>query len=735
VRRGRLRVGAAPARRATAIVFAGDRRVWRAAAVAAVPFVALIAYYCLHPRFYYTGTDSVDVTTYFAQASAGTSTCTPSYLELPAGTAIVRLRVRSATRERPPLRLALHVGAATVHSDLARLHVQRDRISNADFQIPKTPARPAARIASLCVQASAGAIEWAGAGVPSLVPQSATVNGAPLPAQLAIWFMPPAGSRRSYVREAGAIFRRAALFRPGIVGAWTYPLLILLVLPAIGMLAVRCLALALARTGWSARRAGAWLVAIATVNFACWALITPAFQSPDEVDHFAYVQSLVERGEGPSTDAAAPIDRWSSSESLALEATDFLTDHEVGGTRMPWTSLAQDRYRELAAIQRPAADNGGGYSTSAAHGPLYYLALAPGYLLARHGTAFAQLTLMRLSSALLGALAALFAFLIVRELAPGRPWLAVLAGLLVVYEPMYGFISGAVNNDVGVNAAAAAVAFLLIRLLRRGLTIPWGLFTGAVLIALPLVKETGLSLYPVAALALIAALLAHHTRADLAGWLALAVGAVLMGELSAHVLSSLQPPAAANGFSAIGSNTSAVHEALHDIPDFASYLWQVFLPRLPGMTRHFSVSGNPGYTIFIKRGWGAFGWYDIFFSHWVYIVILLAMLVTVALGVWAAAREWAWIRRHGLETLTVLLLPAAVIAGFEAAYYSPAAQTVIPTFGRYVFPAIAPLAVIVVGALHAFGRRNMLYFGVALLVAMIALSCCAQLLTLTSFYA
>ena len=56
---------------------------------------------------------------------------------------------------------------------------------------------------------------------------------------------------------------------------------------------------------------------------------------------------------------------------------------------------------------------------------------------------FSQLTLMRLTSALIGALIVAFTFLLARELAPGRPWLAVLAALLVAYEPMYGFISGA----------------------------------------------------------------------------------------------------------------------------------------------------------------------------------------------------------------------------------------------------------------------------------------------------
>ena len=52
-----------PLRRIAAVVFAGDARVWKSAAVAAVPLVALTAFHCLRPRFYYTGTDSVDEAT------------------------------------------------------------------------------------------------------------------------------------------------------------------------------------------------------------------------------------------------------------------------------------------------------------------------------------------------------------------------------------------------------------------------------------------------------------------------------------------------------------------------------------------------------------------------------------------------------------------------------------------------------------------------------------------------
>ncbi len=720
-----------------AAVFAGERRVWQVAAICALPLALLSAFYCLRPRFYVLGSNSVEDVSYFP-TPAHVPLCVPD-LELPAGTAIVRLRVTSPTSERPSLHLLLRLGARTIRSELAPLRVAANGITNADFPIPRMPANPAVSSAWLCVSSDA-VVNWGGTPLSKPGASPPTLHGKPLSARIVVLYLPPAGSRRSYVQMAGAIFARAALFRPGILGPWTYPLLLFLVLPAIALLAVRCLALAVAGRG---RRLGACLFAIAAVNAACWALITPIFQGPDEVDHFAYVQSLVERGEGPSHDPASPLQRWSGAENRALEDTSFFTDHQVGDTNPPWLRSQLRDYEREVALLHPRADDGGGYTTSAAHGPLYYLALSPAYLLTRHSSIFSQVTLMRLTSALLGALTVLFTFLLARELAPRRPWLAVLAALLVAYEPMYGFISGIVNNDVGVNACAAALELLLIRMLRRGLAIPWGALTGAVLIALPIVKGTGLSLYPVAAFVFAATLWRHHSRADLYGFVALALGAVLVAELSAHVLSDLQPAASATGAGAISSNANAVHEALHHLPKFIVYLWQALLPRLPFMPRYFplpthagfALFSDPGFVIFVERGWAAFGWYDVFFPHWVYVAIFLAMVLTVPLGVWAARREWSWVRRHRLELLALLAMPVAVVMGFEAAYYQPAPRAVIGEFGRYAFPAIGPLAVLVVGALHALGRRPMIVAGAGLLVAMLVLSYASQLLTLASFYA
>jgi 4-amino-4-deoxy-L-arabinose transferase-like glycosyltransferase len=721
-----------------AAVFAGDRRVWRVAALAAVPCVAITAYYCLRPRFYYTGTNSAEAVSYEQTTTTGTRLCIPG-LQPPVGTAFIRLSSIFSTPTRSTLQFTLTARGHTVSATLPSQQGSPGRPSNADFPIPEIRPGEVPKRADLCVSSS-GPVKWGGTPLskPPILPP--TLHGKELAARIAVWYLPPAGKEESYAQRAGAIFSRAALFRPGIVGAWTYPVLLFLVLPLIGGLAIRCLALALAGGG---RRMAAWLFVIAALNACCWALITPVFQGPDEVDHFAYAQSLVERGEGPSHNPNSPLARWSGAENLALEHTDFFTDHQVGDTHAPWSIAAEREYYREVAKTKPRGNDGGGYSTSSAHGPLYYLALAPAYLITRDGSVFSQLTLMRLTSALLGALVAMFTYLLARELAPRRQWLAVLAALLVAYEPMYGFISGIVNNDVGVNAAAAALELLLIRMLRRGMTIPWGLLTGAVLVALPMIKGTGLSLYPVAALVFLATLWRHHSRSDLLAWAGVVVGAVIVAELSSHVLNTFQPIESVTGSAVISSNAGAASEALHHIPVYLSYLWQSLFPRLPFMTRlfplpshtGFGLFNDPGFVIFVERGWGAFGWYDIFFPHMLYVLICLMMFLVIPVGIWAGRREWPWVRTHKLELLALIAMPVAVIMGFEAAYFSQSPRPLIAEFGRYAFPAIGPVAILVAGSLHAFGRRWMLTAGVVLVVAMISLSYASQLLELTSFYA
>jgi Predicted membrane protein (DUF2142) len=718
------------ARRTLAAVFAGDSRVWRVAALAAIPVLALLGYYLLKPRAYFTGTNSVEPLSYVAPAKPGEALCVPD-LDFPAGTARVRMLL-SARGVRPALTLTAVIDNTRSVAQLPAQAVPMP--SGVEFPVPQVRSAGVARRGSLCVTAAAG-VNWGGTPLPVPPREGPTLGGVAIPAKVSIWYLPPAGATSSYLARAGSTLQRASLFRPAPIGPWLYWIILVVVLPALALAAIRFLALATA--GRLVRGAGAWLFLVAAVNFVCWALITPPFQVPDEPDHFAYTQSLVERGERPAGSPASPLLRWSSSEDLALEDTGFLTDHQVGDTKAPWSSAQEQTYKRDVATIHPRGSDGGGNETAASHGPVYYALLAPAYAVAT-SSPFSQLTLMRFASAVIGALTVLFTFLLVRELAPGRPWLAVLAALLVAFQPMYGFMSGGVNNDVGVNAGAAALEFLMIRILRRGITLRTGLATAVVAVLLPMVKGTALSIYPLLAFVVLLTLWRSHRSRDLRAWAGAGVGAGATAGLASVAFSAWSPAAVAGGAGGGGglaANTEAVSEALRHIPDYFAYVWQVFLPRLSFMRRHFPPGPKPVYVIFVQRGWAALGWYVIFFPKWVYSVLEGLMIAAIPAGFVAAWRERDWLRRNWAVATVVLLAPVLVLVGFEAAYYVRTVHAVIPEFGRYEFPAIAPLAAIVVGILHFAGRRWALCAGTVLLVAMLALSYAAQLLELTAFYA
>ncbi len=707
------------------LVFAGDRRVWGAAGLLGLPLALLILVWCLVARDYYTGTNSVNVYTYVALTPPHQSLCI-SGLRLPRGTERVQLSLISRTRTRPVLDFALRIGSTAISRRLPPQQVGPDRVSTATVPITPVGGPGAYAPAQLCARAQ-DLVNWGGTGTPNGLEPLPTINGQPIPVRIALFYLPAAGAKRSYVAAAGDMFGRAALFRAGFVGPWLYALIFVVVLPGLALLAIRLLALAVAG---QARRLALGVFLVCAVNAMCWSLITPAFQGPDETEHFAYVSSIAERGQTPLR-SPGPLSTYSSSESLGIAASRMNTDHQGADTRAPGLAADQQAWRTAVARTHPSSSDGGGFSAAgSSHGPIYYLALAPAYLLGGRSV-FAQLTMARLASALLGSLSALFACLIMLEVAPRRPWLAVMAGLLVSFEPMYGFMSGVIDNDVGVNAGAAAIELLLIRMLMRGITVRLAAMTGALLLLLPIVKGTGYSLFPVAGLALLATLWRHHRRVQLPAFGVFFLAAAAAQTAWGRVSTVFHRPVFTTPS---GQSPFSGPLALHQPGGLLSTLWELFLPRLPFMTPHF-VDKFPGYTIFVLRGFAAFGWYSIYFPSWVYVVILVIMLAVAALALVALVRERAYVRSRWYVIAILLLFPMAVIGGFMAAFYTPGVQGILPEFGRYAFPAIAPLAVLVIASLHALGRRALVVAGTVLVVAMIGLSYASQVLTLTGFYA
>jgi hypothetical protein len=714
----------------------GTRAVWWPASVVGVVLLGLIIWQITIPRSYYTGTDSVGVHSVVANLEVGQTLCVPG-LNLPADTGRVQLGVFA---HRPTFTVAVRVTAAGRTSSSRMVGVPApSSLAYASAAIPKRPSSPASVPATVCVSPLDGPVALGGMiGIqPNQAP--AQLDGAPVPNRVSVWFLPPGGGKRSLLASAGAIFSRAALFRPGFVGAWTYPVLLFAVLPLTWLLSLLLLARsAVSRPLRVARRVFRPALAVALiafVNAASWALITPAFNAPDEPSHFAYAQYFAETGHAPAR-APDPRPPYSTDEVLALNATDLYSQISVADGRPPWLAIEQASLtRERASAPHPG-DNGGGYTEAASpHQPAYYALLAPAYALVHSASTFSQLTAMRFVSALLGALVAACAFGIVRELLPRQRLAAVAAGLLVAFHPMFGFISGAVNNDNGINAAAALALYLVIRGLRRGLTWPFALALGATLAVAPLMKETAYEIYPAVAVGLLGMLWRHHRRSDTRAWGAL-VAAFLIVRGGWSLLQPVFYPKVAGHAGAGGGieATSALSLAEHRPGRFLEYLWELFLPKL-GFMGNLFPPGWPFKAIYVERGWGAFGWYTWIFPNWVYVVIILAMAGVGLLALSATVRERLAAKTRVFELAVIALYPVCVLVAVEAAFFAPdGGRTVVAEQGRYIFPAIAALSAIAVGGTFGLGRRWHVPFATTLVVAMIGLSYASQLLTLGSFF-
>ena len=473
---------------------------------------------------------------------------------------------------------------------------------------------------------------------------------------------------------------------------------------------------------------------MAVVNAAAWALITPAWQGPDEPDHFAYLQTLAEQGELPDKGPGG-AGAFSSRSVVALDATRTYSVVGLSDTKPPWLPADEERYRERLRTNPGSEDDGGGFLVStSAHLPGYYGLVLPGYLLADSQSTFSELTAVRLMSALLAGLAALCTFLTVRELAPRRQWLAAAAGLLVAFQPMVAFMFGVLNNDAGVNAAAALLVFLLVRGLRRGLSIPLGIALGVTLALLTTTKGTGAALYPAAGFAIVGMLWRRHRLQDLAGYAALGISAGVTYALRRVVVSALEPaPIQGGGPPSVATASNVVDRVLDQTSTYLSYTWQMFLPRLPFMS-DLHPQTWPAFNVFIERGWAAFGWVTILFPRWVYYVIAAVSLAAAALCVVAVVRRRVAALRLGWELGTLLLVLAGVVLGVEAAYFTNVPRPTPAEQGRYIFTALVPLAAIAVGASMAFRGRVAVVVATVLVALTMAFGYASQFLTLSGFF-
>jgi 4-amino-4-deoxy-L-arabinose transferase-like glycosyltransferase len=374
-------------------------------------------------------------------------------------------------------------------------------------------------------------------------------------------------------------------------------------------------------------------------NTSLWAAVTNIGNPPDEISHFDYIRHL-------AINHTLPI------------------------------------YGETHYIGRP------GLQTHASLPPLYYLLGTPVQMALSNTTITKQMLALRAISVLIGALTVALAYKFGRMLVPTRPAFAFAVAALVGFNPMFTHLSAAVNSDNLINLIYAALLLLLACGLRqrqpsRGWLIGLGALLGAGLIT----KQSIVMGVFVSALFIL--FLAWKQRPR---FLRALVRYGLWVSTPAVLISAWY---FLRNWKLYGNPTGILAGTRPDVYLTHPYqnvgsLWEMISATNAGLPPFRQ-------TIFLGF-WGVFDHYEILMPLRVYSVMsLLLMGGLIGLAFWIIS---SWRNRQG--SLIRLRLMLALIGGLIlilsiAGVANLSYRIDYQPQGRYLFAALVPVAVAIVG--------------------------------------
>jgi Predicted membrane protein (DUF2142) len=726
--------------------FARSRRLDRGALVALLLACAVLAAGLLatlaRETPARTGTNGVAHDTVLSSVNPGARVCQGQEL-VPAGTAAIELLVPAQYSPGPRLAIELRRGGRLLTRTAAATGAGNVLVH---ARIPRTTRDLDGVTLCYAVGRGAGPVAAVG-GYTAPGTGIATLDGRPLDGSIRIDYLQ--GGTASWWSRVPTIARRIAMGRGDWGGPWVAWGAVTLVLAALALAAhalwttVVMTAPASDATSDSARRttggrlrralrrmpAVGWsILAIGALNALAWSLITPPLQVPDEETHVAYAQQIGEAGR-------PPVNRGEKDLSPELTATTVAARFGwLGAPRaIPalWSPLQERQLQRVLHTRLPRHINGDA-GASDPEPPLYYALESIPYRLASRATLLDRMMAMRGLSALMGGLTALLMFLFVRECLPGRAWAWTVGGVGAAFVPLFGFVSGGVNPDALLFAVSAAVFLSLARAFRRGLTMRRAVLVGALLAVGAVTKINFYGLVPGAIAALVLAARvsegAWNARAAKLAATALAVAVVpfaLLMLLDALVwerafILARTPSAAPQDHGGLGSQLS--------------YLWQVYLPRLPGQAVAFPEL-SPPYDLWVEGFLGRFGWLTVTYPPWAYRLGAGALAAVVLLASRALVLERAVVRRRAPELAGYALMAASLLLliGMVALRgWAPGVKGAVQ--GRYVLPLLALFAALLALAARGAGERAGRAVGAAIVVLAVAWSVFGQLLTIAYYY-
>lgn len=469
------------------------------------------------------------------------------------------------------------------------------------------------------------------------------------------------------------------------------------------------------RTGSMYQRFLIGLLALTFLRQLLYIAITPPFQGPDEPGHFEYVALLYRLGRIPASRPNTEHDpELTRAINAAAREQNFEHYH-------PGVSLRRLSEQEPPLLAGPRE---AGYQH-----PIYYLLLLPVYALFSHQGVLVQYYALVITSSLLAVVVVLLAGLLARELFPTDHFAQMAMPLLVAFWPTQTFMMSRLNNDNLATFLGALTIFVLVTVLKIGLTSLSGLGLLSLAILASITKGTTLFLLPLIGLTLVLRLSQHWSAERRRQLSYIAAGTGLLG-LAALVAVFFFPPAA------------DVAAKLMQTAPWASvraWGWLTAAVTVLSTGQHWQaerLTMNWLEFKYILQGfWAAFGWGRLRLEpSWYWGVGLAIGLAGVGLLVSVRQRLWQTMPEWKLQAFMLSAL------SFVLAWVPLMTRMIIDPFavwwhGRSLLPTLLPVsALLTLGFTSLTPKRARTMGAQVLLLALLLMDTASLAWTLVPYY-
>lgn len=467
------------------------------------------------------------------------------------------------------------------------------------------------------------------------------------------------------------------------------------------------------------------VLGVVLVEGLAWTFAVPALQGADEGAHFAYVQKIADAHEIPWTRDSSGVPGYfpgsvSGEQRLAWTWAGLEPLRGNRAARPLWTHEDERIWEREDAKLGEEAKREGVNNLVFHNPPLYYLSAVVPYEIAG-GSFFDRLYAMRLYNVALLLVGVALTWLLAGELFGRRRELQTVAAAAVGMQPVLLDVSTRVTPDVLLLTLCAAALYLMTLVVKRGPS--WGL------VALLLLTVAG----------------ACFTQGRALGMVAPALFAIGLGWWRSR--GSPRPRRLARVRAvvpwALGAVAAFVITAAYatsfdyaELTGFWSYLWQFYLPPLPGMSDSIGTGWDVE-NVYLNRFFGTFVQFEVGFPQDLLDGIRLAVWLGLALVVVSAWRHRrALAERRDVVAVLLVALALSVLALHAAAFRSLLVNPADPVItGRYLLMLIPLFGIGVATAMAALpGRLRALTTG-GLLGVMFLLQLSAFGLVMARFYA